>query len=38
LQQQYYSLEALAMRDLAGAAPPSPAQAPSVETPAEVPA
>jgi len=40
LQQQYYSLEALAMRDAAAAAPPSPTPAPvpPVETPAEVPA
>ena len=33
LQQQYYSLEALAMRDLSAPAPPSPAP---VEAPAEV--
>jgi len=37
LQQQYYSLEALAMRDLAVPAPPSPAPAASVETAAEAP-
>lgn len=33
LQQQYYSLEALAMRDLAAPAPPTPS--PTVEAPAE---
>jgi HK97 family phage portal protein len=37
LQQQYYSLEALAMRDVAAAAPraPAPAPPPPVDTPAE---
>jgi HK97 family phage portal protein len=35
LQQQYYSLEALAMRDLAAPPPPSPTPAPPVEAPVE---
>jgi HK97 family phage portal protein len=40
LQQQYYSLEALAMRDLSAPAPatPTPAPAPTEETPVEEPA
>jgi HK97 family phage portal protein len=35
LQQQYYSLESLAMRDLSVPAPPSPAPTPAIETPVE---
>jgi HK97 family phage portal protein len=35
LQQQYYSLESLAMRDLSAPAPPSPTPAPPVEAPVE---
>jgi len=37
LQQQYYSLEALAMRDLAAPAPATPTTAPPVEEPAPAP-